>query len=132
MAKRMPHHHVYARLFCSPIHGVGVVAIRDIKRDTLIFKGDEAELVWIDKKNIESLDPHIKRLYNDFSIIKQGKYGCPENFNLLTLAWYLNEPKQGEQPNVRANEDYEFLADRDIKKGEELTVRYCTYSEEPA
>jgi uncharacterized protein len=132
MAAKMPHDNVYVRLFPSPIHGVGVVAIKDIKKDTLIFQGDDDDLMWIDNRIIEHLGPEIKRLYDDFAVIHENKYGCPDNFNLLTPAWYLNEPKPGEEANVRANADYEFFALRDIKKGEELTVRYRTYSEKPS
>src|SRR5437667_4696863 len=105
----MPHDDVYARLFASPIHGVGVVAIRDIEMGTLIFCGDDGDLVWIDKSKIAHLSPEIKKLYDDFAVIREDKYGCPVNFNLLTPAWYLNEPAPGEEPNVRASEDYRFF-----------------------
>jgi len=132
MTKVLPHDEVYARLFASSIHGVGVVAIRDIKENTLIFQDDQDELIWVDKNQVEKLEPEIIQLYKDFAVIKEGKYGCPKNFNLLTPAWYLNEPKLGEEPNVKANDNYEFFACRDIKIGEELTVRYCTYSELPS
>ena len=130
--QKMPHDGVYARVFCSPIHGVGVVAIRDIKQNTLIFRGDDADLIWIERRHLENSPPEIKRLYDDFAVIQGDKYGCPANFNLLTPAWYLNEPKPGEEPNVRASENYEFFACRDIKNGEELTIRYCTYSDKPS
>ena len=69
------------------------------------------------------------KLYDDFCIIKGNKYGCPINFNSLTVGWYLNESK--ENPNVRATNDYDFIAIRDIKKGEELTVDYSTFSDYP-
>ena len=132
MKNNLPHDGVYARLYCSPIHGVGVVAIRDIKRNTLIFKGDDADLVWLEKRQIIDLPIKIRKLYDDFAVIKGDRFGCPVNFNRMTPAWYLNEPKPGEPPNVGANEEYEFFALRDIRKGEELTVRYCTFSDEPS
>jgi SET domain-containing protein len=128
----IPHEGVYARLFASPIHGVGVIAIRDIKEGTLIFREDDDDLIWIHKERVTHLPSELRRLYDDFCIIKGDQYGCPRNFNLLTPAWYLNEPKAGDKPNVRANENYEFFASRDIKAGEELTIRYCTYSELPS
>jgi hypothetical protein len=75
----------------------------------------------------------IKRLYEDFCIIKSGDeaYGCPRSFNQLTPAWYLNEPKRGELPNVRADKNYDFYALKDILPGDELTVEYPTFSDEP-
>src|SRR6266851_3964320 len=129
MKNNLPHDGVYARLYCSPIHGVGVAAIRDIKKNTLIFKGDDADLVWLEKRQVIDLPINIRKLYDDFAVIKGDKYGCPANFNLLTPAWYLNEPKSGEEPNVTTNEEYEFFTLRYIREGEELTVRYCTYSD---
>jgi len=44
----------------------------------------------------------------------------------------LNEPRQGEKPNVYCDpKTYQFFALRDIRAGEELTVNYSTYSEQP-
>lgn len=64
-------------------------------------------------------------------MIKGGRYECPPTFNRLTVAWYLNEPRKGEGPNVRCNDSYDFFALRDISAGEELTVDYCKYIESP-
>ena len=72
----------------------------------------------------------IRKLYLDFcpTIKKGGKtfFGCPENLNLMTVAWYLNDSKK---PNVVCDKEYVFSALRNIKKGEELTVDYSTYTE---
>ena len=56
-------------------------------------------------------------------------YRCPKNFNLMTISWYLNEPRAGEKPNIRCGENDLFYALRDIEPGEELTVDYKTYNE---
>jgi len=125
----LPHDKTYTRLMLSPIHGVGVFAIRDIPKGTNIFADDHSKMVWIDKQRLKDLDPEMKRLYEDFAVRKGQKYGCPDSFNNLTPAWYLNESK--EHPNVQCTSDYEFLTLQDIKKGEELTVDYSTYSDEP-
>jgi SET domain-containing protein len=46
------------------------------------------------------------------------------------MAWYINEPIKGTQANVACEKDsYEFVAERDISAGEELTVDYSTFSE---
>jgi len=48
----------------------------------------------------------------------------------LTVSWYINEPKRGEQPNVYCEEEtYDFFALKDIKAGDELTVDYSEYSD---
>lgn len=127
---KLPHDGVYTRLKPSPIHGVGVFAIRDIPKGTNIFGNDENKIIWIDESEIKNIDSELKRLYDDFCVVKNGKYACPKNFNMLTVGWYLNESK--ENPNVKCTDDgYDFIAIRDIKQGEELLVDYSTYSENP-
>jgi SET domain-containing protein len=124
----LPHHAVYVRIRPSRVHGVGVFAIRSIRKGTNIFRGDDGEIVWVRKNQVKGLPKELKRLYEDFCIIKQkGKlYGCPKSFNILTVAWYLNESKS---PNVYCDANYDFFALRDIRPGEELTVDYSTYNE---
>jgi len=128
-----PHEQVYTRLRPSPIHGVGVFAIKKIKRDTPLFAGDNEEMLWIEEGPVRRIRGEIRKLYDDFPVIdKERRYGCPRNFNRLTMSWYLNEPKSGDRPNVYCDpEGYDFFALRDIKPGEELTLKYEDYSELP-
>lgn len=123
---KYPHYKVMTRLRASPVHGVGVFAIKNIKKGTYIFYGDDDDLIWVEKDSIKKLTKEIRKYYEDFCIIKDGKYGCPKNFNLMTIAWYLNNSAT---PNVGCDENYNFYALRNIKAGEELTVDYNTYSE---
>jgi SET domain-containing protein len=129
---KLPHYGVYARLRPSKIHGIGVFAIRTIDKGVFIFTGDENPIVWINKADLGNLPLEIEKLYQDFAVIKNNDtlYGCPKNFNVLTVGWYLNH---SEDPNVgcKIEEDYEFYALRDIKPDEELTVDYRTFSELP-
>ena len=127
--KMLPHNGVFTRLRPSKIHGVGVFAIRDIPKNTYIFSGDNSKVVWVNKGEIEKQGTAIKRLYDDFCIIQRNKYGCPDNFNNLNVGWYLNESK--ENPNVKCDDNYDFYSLRDIKRDEELTVDYSTFSEYP-
>jgi hypothetical protein len=129
----LPHSHLYTRLRPSGIHGIGVFAVRRIRKNMHLFSDDTIPMVWIDRKRLRKLPREIQRFYDDFAVLKKGKYGCPPSFNCLSMAWYLNEPRQGQSPNVRCDpETYEFYARRDIACGEELTVSYGEYSEEPA
>jgi hypothetical protein len=129
----IPSNGVYTRLKPSKIHRVGVFAIRPIPNGASIFPEDDAPIVWIKKSKIKHLRGEIRRLYQDFCIIKdKGEtYGCPANFSLMTTAWFLNEPKAGQLPNVGCHKNYTFYALRDIAVGEELTVDYATFSEKP-
>ena|ERR1700733_11716928 len=131
--KSLPHNNVYTRLKPSDIHGVGVFAVRPIPKGVPIFRGDDAPIVWVKKSELKGLRGEERRLYDDFCIIKdKGQtYGCPVDFNNLTVAWFLNEPKVGQYPNVACREDYTFYALRKIAVGEELTVNYNTFSERP-
>ena len=131
--KRLPHHQSYTRLLPSKIHGVGVFAIRKIKKGTSIFPDDEQLIKWVRGKQLRNLSPKIRKLYDDFCIIKKSgkKYGCPKSFNQMTISWYLNEPRPKQKANVKCRGDYMFYALHDIAAGEELTVDYGTFSEEP-
>lgn len=130
----LPHEGTYIRLKPSKVHrgGIGVFAIKKIDKDTDIFSGKYDKIQWlnVNKLRLGSLPKEIQKLYDDFCIIKNNntEYGCPKSFNQLTPCWYLNSSKH---PNVRCDEKsgYKFYALRNIKKGEELTVDYSTYSE---
>jgi len=124
----LPHRNVYARLKPSPIHGIGAFAIRPIKKGTKLFPDDKSEIVWINEREIDALPNNIKELYEDFSIIKDGKYGCPVSFNQLTLSWYLND---SDAPNVWVDENYDMFALRDIRENEELTIDSSQFSKQP-
>jgi len=124
----LPHDKVYTRLGVSNIHGIGVFAITDIKKGTLMFENDTTEMVWIDAKETIGLSDKLKKFYEDFCVLKDDGtlYGCPPNFNQLTMAWYMNH---SDEPNVEIDENYDFRTSKDIKDGEELTINYKTFSE---
>ena len=124
----LPHNGVYTRIRPSRRGGVGVFAIRSIRKGADIFGADNDEIIWIERSRLRGLPREVRRLYEDFCIItdKGRKYGCPTNFNRLTVSWYLNSSTN---PNVVCHKDYRFCAKRNIRAGEELTVDYATYNE---
>jgi hypothetical protein len=129
-----PHENVYTRLRPSNTAkgGVGVFAIRRIRKGKPLFLGDNEEMLWVEKETFSKQPKQVRKLYGDFAVVRDGRYGCPQNFNRLTVAWYLNEPAPGTGANVRcARETLDFFALRDIREGEELTVDYATYSDSP-
>jgi SET domain-containing protein len=123
-----PHSHTYTRLKPSSIQGVGVFAIQNVKKGTYIFPDDNQNMRWIEAKKLKNLPRQLLKLYKDFAIVKNGKYGVPWSFDRLTPAWYLNH---SDRPNVAIDRYYRFYAKRNIKSGEELTVDYSTYSDSP-
>ncbi len=130
----LPHKGVMTRLRPSKMKdaGLGVFAIQNIAKGTFLFPGENEEMLWVGD-DLSNLRGEIRKLYHDFAIFKDKRLGCPKNFNVLTMAWYLNEPAKGKSPNVLCEPNsYDFYARRDIRSGEELTVDYSTYSEKPS
>lgn len=117
---------VYTRIQPSTLHGVGVFAVKEISKGAKIFKSDPSEMIWIEERQIRTLPKEVQKLYHDFCVVRNGKLGCPKNFNAMTPSWYLNH---SEKPNIVCDRNFEFFAQRDIQRGEELTVNYRTYSE---
>ena len=122
-----PHDDVYARIGLSRIHGVGVLAIRDIPRGTQLFRGEDERVVWVRRGTIRRLPPELRRLYTDFGMAWGERIGVPRTLNMLSVGWYLNH---SDRPNVEADEDGRFHTLRRIRKGEELTADYRTFSED--
>lgn len=131
MTGKLPHENVYVRLGVSPREGIGVFAIRDIPAGTDIFGNDTVDMVWVEKSALDAarLTHEERRLYDAFGVVKGNRIGAPVNFHNLTPGWYLNEPSEGEAPNVAVDEELHFRAVRDIALGEELLVRYASFSE---
>jgi hypothetical protein len=127
--KDSPHRGVYVRLRPSKLDksGVGVFAIKKIPKGTRVFTDENEEVVWLPEASLPKKGP-LRKLYDDFAIIKDKQYGCPPSFNRLTPAWFMNESKK---PNTRGDENYDFFALRTINPGEELTIDYSTFSDYP-
>ena len=126
-----PHEDVYVRLGVSPIHGIGVFAIRVIPAGTNIFANDLVELKWIERAALEAVSmlPAERDFYEAFGISRGAMIGCPVNFHNLTPGWYCNEPAAGTEPNVLVDGELNFFARDDLAEGEELTVRYASFSD---
>jgi hypothetical protein len=122
-----PHHDVFVRLKPSKLHkgGVGVFAIRPIPKGTNVFFGENEKLVWTDSKRLPRLR-HFRDLYTDFGVLREGRYATPVNFNSIGPGWYLNNSAD---PNVKCDENLDFIAIRNISTGEELSANYATYSD---
>jgi len=125
--RTLPHIGVYTRLQPSTVHGVGVFAIEPIEQGTSLFDSHE-KIVWVPKNSLVNLSPAFKKLYEDFAIIQGDRYGCPENFNKLTMGWYLND---SDNPNVAVDSEFNMSAIRDIGEGEELTIDSSKFSTQP-
>jgi hypothetical protein len=123
----LPHLGVVTRLAPSKAYPgqVGVFAIEKIKKGVHPFRGENEEIVWLDRPITDQrMSRSARKLYKDFSLDRDGRLGCPTNFNRLTVAWYLKQEKAGHKANVRHDEYYEFRTLREIATGEELIAEF--------
>jgi len=125
---RAPHDCAYARIGRSRIHGVGVLAIREIPPRTRVFRGEDERVVWVSRASVRRLPRPLRQLYLDFGMVWGDRIGVPLTFNRLSVGWYLNH---SDHPNVQADDDGRFVTLRRIRKGEELTADYTTFADEP-
>jgi hypothetical protein len=123
-----PHRNVMTRLQPSKSYfgQIGVFAIFKIKKGQQPFRGENEEVVWLEKKLFvqQRMSKSSRALYKEFSLERAGRIGCPTNFNRLTVAWYLKRARSGVKANVRPDHYFEFHALRDIVAGEELIADF--------
>jgi hypothetical protein len=125
---------VYCRIQTSPIHGVGVFAVRDVPRGTNPFVTHaKVEVVAIPEKEImenEKIPRAVRDTVGAFYVVQNGNIYCDaRSFNEINISYFLNH---SDKPNLDAKEVDEetvFTANRDIRAGEELTADYATYSD---
>jgi|ERR1041384_965829 len=97
----------------SSIHGVGVFATEPIPRGTrlrLFAEGDE--------RYLESVPDGFDRYVVQTDA---PKIMCPADFGRMSIGWYLNH---SDDPNTRILDGYEYVADKNIQAGEEITIDY--------
>lgn len=125
----LPHTNLYTRLKPSVLGGVGVFAICDIPKGAYIFQGDATKTVTVPIETLDTLPPAIRKMYEDFCAFEPYGMVCPESFNAMSIAWFLNHSET--DPNVGCDEEYKFFTLRDVQEGEELVSDYGTYSQLP-
>ena len=121
----------YCRLKPSKLAGVGVFAIRDIPKDTKLFSG-LPDQKWLKFKidELKILDKGILKMVDDFFVIeKDNTVYIPESgLDCLDMSFFVNHSKK---PNLKIaynkNDVVTFIANKKIKKGEELTASYSDY-----
>jgi SET domain-containing protein len=119
----------YVMIQPSPLHGIGVFAIRDIPKGTSnIFSKGVGDWIKVSKEEVDALPQHSKDLIENHCLFDEDFYFIPDyGFKLVDLVIYLNH---SETPNVISlNDGEEFEAIRDIANGEELLVDYGTIVE---
>ena len=113
----------------SKVHGIGVVAIRDIPKDIDPFPPLMSEqLISITEEDLEQLPKEIISKIKDIFISVDGIYQIfALGLNSMGVRFHVNHSKQ---PNIAVNKEaftsgyYPFITLRKIEKGEELFWDY--------
>jgi SET domain-containing protein len=116
----------YVMIKPSPLHGIGVFAIRDIPKGTRdLFSQGVGEWIKLTIAEVEALPKHSRDLVENHCLFDEDHYYVPDyGFKLVDLVVYLNH---SDTPNVISiNEGEFFEAIRDITAGEELLLDYGT------
>ena len=119
----------YCRLQPSPIHGIGVFAVRNIPKGKNPFntipKYANFGYVRITEDELDALPSKLSEAIRSLFIPTDGMMHVPNHgLNVIRLNSYLNH---SEMPNMRTRNGYDFLTLNKILVGEELTVDYRTY-----
>ena len=126
-------HDVYCRLAPSTVHGIGVIAIKDIPKGVNPFTNLSTQpdkIITLTSDDIKNVDPGVKKILKDFFGTNKSDtydvlYYGPNDLN---ISYYLNHSLE---PNLDLisgkSEYYEFMSNRVIEKGEELFINYKLY-----
>jgi SET domain-containing protein len=128
---------IYCRIGVSKVHGVGVVAIKDIPKGTNPFftlSKEKDKIITLSKDDIKDIHPNVRKILTDFfGDKKRDNYDVyAYGPNYINISFYLNH---SDKPNIDVIEDtennyYSFITNIKIKKGEELFIDYDKYSKE--
>jgi SET domain-containing protein len=126
------------RLGKSKIQGIGVLAIKNIKKGSNPFKYTSGECIKykitpLTKTDLKKakIDKNVMKMIDDFIHPLEGIYYIPhDGLNSMDITFFLNH---SDKPNVKWVEgddgcDYgTFVTIKNIKEGDELTIDYRDY-----
>ena len=111
---------IKARIGVSKIHGVGVIATRDISKGEMVYADRMPKVYQVPYGSMSKLFPEVREIILERwpSIINRGRFIAPD----ARLLSFMNH-SEGDESNYDPATD---TAIRDIKKGEEITENYKT------
>ena len=129
---------IYCRLGVTK-HGVGVIAIKDIPKDTNPFKHlsnyKKEKIIYFHKEELKDVNPNVQKIVGDFFIannistdIYNILYDGPNYLNIMYYTNHSSNPNLYIVNNPELSNWSSFMSSRDIKEGEELTYDYSQYS----
>ncbi len=130
---RIPRLLIELRPTKTRVGGVGVFAASNIRKGQVIAAGVAEEdykrlIPWREFKNFS---PKLRAKIMQFCIGTSEGFIPPQNldFNQLSIEWYMNHSCDG---NVGFDENGNFVARRNVKKGSELRYDYGLAESNPA
>lgn len=122
---------VLLRIQPSPKYsGVGVFALRDIKEGTILCDVEKiSKEVFVPWEEFAKIDATTRSFMIDFCAEDKDGFYSPINLNYLTIPGHMNHHCEA---NVGCDADDNFVAIRDIKKGEETCLDYAFVISNPA
>ena len=114
---------VYCHLAVSPIHGIGVFAIKNIPKGTeplrsFIPHGE----VKFTHSEVDELPRSVRKEMQMFCYYDDSHFYVPRSgMNAINMGVYLNHSKK---PNVQYKKNGQLVSLRRIQKGEELLLDY--------
>jgi SET domain-containing protein len=114
----------FVALRASPVHGIGVFAIRDIPKGCrTMFSTGVGNWIRLSISEVEALPSHSRNLVETYCLFDETDYFVPDyGFKLMDLVLYLNHSSS---PNIVSVDDGSFFeALTDIPEGTELFVNY--------
>ena len=108
----------------SPVHGIGVFAIRDIPRGCRsIFSKNVGEWIKIPIREVEQLPEHSRNLVETYCLYDEENYFVPDyGFKVMDMVNYLNHSPAPNISSINHGEWFEALVD--IPAGTELLINY--------
>ena len=121
----------YCKIGVSEVHGIGVIAIRDIPKgvDPFLSLGSNNRFLPLTEKEVNTLSKDIQDHLRSYYVRTEGVYPVmAKGFNEVCIFGYMNH---SDNPNMGLyikdeSELLPFVALRDIKAGEELFWDYRT------
>ncbi len=108
----------------SPVHGIGVFALRDIPKGCRnIFSKNIGEWIKLPIAAIEQLPEHSRNLVETYCLYDDENYYVPDyGFKVMDLVNYLNHSATPNIISINNGECFEALTD--ISAGTELLINY--------